>query len=167
MNQVRVILSHDHQALDALLTQLAEEAQDSDRHALRKTWCDFEKRLLAHIDAEERYLLPLLEAQSPVQVAHARDEHARIRDLVAELGLAIELHAAREPAVRRLVELLRAHAQHEDSTLYQLAADKATLSVEHGISSALKAAVRSALRITGQETPSARQAVTRARSRGF
>jgi len=158
---VRTKLIQDHETLDALLVQLAEEAQDSDRPALQATWSDFETRLIAHINAEERYLLPLIEADNPREVALTRREHGEIRDLIAELGLAIELHTAREPDICRLVDLLRAHAKHEEAALYTLAGDKASSAVEHSISSTLKAAVRSALHGTSQETRSAKHTVAR------
>lgn len=45
-------------------------------------------------------------------------EHRRIRELVAELGVAVDLHTARKDAVLRLVRLLREHAQAEDRSLY-------------------------------------------------
>lgn len=163
MNQVSTKLVEDHQTLDALLGQLAEEAQCSNRPALQATWSDFEKRLIAHIDAEERYLLPLIEADHPREVAQTRRDHIQIRDLIAELGLAVELHTAREPDIRRLIDLLRAHAKHEEAALYTLAGDKASSSVEHSISSTLKAVVRSALRVTGHESASATRSATRAR----
>jgi Hemerythrin HHE cation binding domain len=160
---VRTKLVHDHETLDALLVQLAEEAQDSDRPALQTTWNELESRLIAHINAEERFLLPLIEGDHPGEVAQTLREHCEIRDLIAELGLAIELHTAREPDIRRLVDLLRAHAKHEEAALYILAGDKASTTVEHSISSTLKAAVRSVLRTTSHETPSSKQVVTRER----
>lgn len=163
MNPVRTKLVEDHETLDALLVQLAEEAEDSNRPALQATWSDFEQRLIAHIDAEERYLLPLIEADNPSEVAQTRREHGAIRDLIAELGLAIELHTARAPDICRLSDLLRAHAKHEKAALYTLAGDKASVSVEHSITTTLKAVVRSALSVRGHETPSARRTVTRAR----
>lgn len=165
MNQVRIRLVEDHERLDALLVRLTQEAEDSDRQALQATWSDFEKRLSAHIDAEERYLLPLVESDNPSEAARTRHEHGEIRDLIADLGLAIELHTAREPDICRLVNVLRAHAKHEEAALYTLAGDKASISVEHSVLTTLKAVWRSALRITGHETPSARRIATRARTR--
>jgi hypothetical protein len=156
MNQVAAKLSQDHEQLDALLAQLAQEAEACDRDALLATWAVLEGRLIRHMEAEERYLLPLVEAQSPAEVALTRAEHARIRDLLCELGVAVELHTVRETDVRKLIELLQAHAKREGAALYALAGEKASMAVEHSISSALKAVVRSALRVTNQETPNAR-----------
>lgn len=160
---VRTKLVQDHEALDALLVQLTEEAKDSDRPALQATWSEFEARLIAHINAEERFLLPLIEADNPREVAQTRREHGEIRDLIAELGLAIELHTAREPDIRRLVDLLRAHAQHEEAAFYTVAGEKASRAVEHSISSTLKTAVRAVLHLASQEAPAAKTTVHRDR----
>lgn len=161
---VRTKLVHDHEELDAMLVQLAAEAEDSDRPALQATWNDFEAHLIAHINAEERYLLPLIETDNSNEVARTLREHAEILELIAELGLAIELHMARQSDIHRLVDLLRAHAKHEEAALYTLAGDKASLAVEHSISSTLKAAARSVLHITSHETPSAKHPVNRDRT---
>jgi hypothetical protein len=155
MNQVAAKLSQDHEQLDALLAQLAQEAEACDRDALLATWAVLEGRLIRHMEAEERYLLPLVEAQSPAEVALTRAEHARIRDLLCELGVAVELHTVRETDVRKLIELLQAHARREEAALYALAGEKASVAVEHSISSALRTVVRSALRVTSEEPPRA------------
>jgi hypothetical protein len=150
MNQIAAKLSQDHEQLDALLTQLAQAAKACDREALLATWGVLESRLIRHMEAEERYLLPLVEAQAPAEVALTRAEHARIRDLLCELGVAVELHAVRETDIRQLIELLQAHARREESALYALAGEKASVAVEHSIASALKAAVRAVLHVTGE-----------------
>jgi hypothetical protein len=89
------------------------------------------------MEAEERLLLPLLEASDPAAVARIRLEHARIRDSLTELGVAVELHTVRESHIRELIELLTAHAKHEDAALYRVAGEKASTTVEHGIARVL------------------------------
>jgi hemerythrin-like domain-containing protein len=146
MNQARAKLAKDHEELDALLRCLAEDADAPSASDLEATWAAFEGRLIGHLDAEERFLLPLIEASNPEEVNRIRADHARIRASVAQLGLAIELHTIRKPRIIELIDFLRAHAKHEDEALYQLAGDKASAAVEHSIVESLKAAVRSALR---------------------
>jgi hypothetical protein len=90
------------------------------------------------MSAEEQFLLPLLEASDPAEVARIRAEHLRIRDSLTELGLAVELHTVREPRITELVRLLEAHAEHENTALYRLAGDKASSAVEHGLAQLLK-----------------------------
>lgn len=141
MNSIASRLTRDHQELDALLRCLAQDAEAPCAGALEPTWDVFERRLIRHMEAEEQFLLPLIEASNPTEVARTRSEHVQIRDLIAELGVAIELHTARASDIRRLSDLLREHAKHEDEALYQLAGDKASVAVGHGIFESLKAAV--------------------------
>lgn len=146
MNQARAKLAKDHEELDALLERLAEDTEAPGQGELEATWAVLESRLLRHLEAEERFLLPLVEASHPLEVQRTRDEHARIRSNLAELGVAIELHCARKPQLMELIRFLRAHAKHEDEALYQLAGEKASVAVEHSILETLKNAVRSATR---------------------
>jgi hemerythrin superfamily protein len=153
MNTIAAKLSKDHEQLDALLEQLAQDAQACDRDALQATWGMLESRLIRHLEAEERYLLPLVDAQCPAEVAVTRLEHAQIRDSLCELGVAVEPHTIRETDVRKLIDLLQAHARREEVALYPVAGEKASVAVEHSISAAIKAAVRSALHATGGAAP--------------
>jgi len=100
---------------------------------------------MGHLDAEEHYLLPLVEAGHPAETERTRAEHLRIRRMVTELGVAVELHAARQPVIDELIRMLRDHAEWEDKTLYRWASDSASTSVQQSVSSKLKSAARSAL----------------------
>jgi hemerythrin superfamily protein len=142
MTDVRLQLTKDHAELDALLRCLSEDTVAPECGALQATWSQFETRLLAHMDAEERYLLPLVEVSQPAEAAHTRMDHARIRQLVSELGVAIELHTARQPAIEELIAMLRKHAAHEETVLYQLGNERAPAPIQDAISAALKAAAR-------------------------
>jgi iron-sulfur cluster repair protein YtfE (RIC family) len=138
MNSVAARLTQDHQDLDALLRCLAQDTKAPVPGALQATWATFEMKLIRHMQAEEQFLLPLLEASDPQEVLRIRLEHARIRDSLTELGLAVELHTVREANIKELIELLEGHAKHENSALYRLAGDKASAAVHHGISQLLK-----------------------------
>lgn len=138
MNSIAAKLTKDHRELDAILRCLAQDAQAPVPGTLQATWSMFETKLIRHMQAEEYYLLPLLEASDPAEVARIRLEHAQIRDSLTELGLAVELHTVREANILELVELLEAHAKHENGALYRLAGDKASSAVEHGIGQLLK-----------------------------
>ena len=151
MNQAHSKLLQDHEELDALLQRLAEDVEAPTAATLEATWNAFEGRLLRHLEAEERFLLPLVEASSPEEVRRTRADHARIRDSIAELGIAIELHSIRKAQISELIQFLRAHAKHEDEALYQLAGDKASVAVEHSIFESLKNAVRSTIHPPGAE----------------
>ena len=141
MNSVASRLTKDHEELDALLRRLEQDAQAPIPGALRATWEEFETKLLRHMEAEERFLLPLLEASDQAEVVRIRCEHATIRNRLTVIGLAIELHAIRELSIAELIALLQAHAKHENAALYRLAGEKASSGVEHGIAELLKRGV--------------------------
>jgi hypothetical protein len=141
-------LAKDHEEIDALLESLAEDIESPGKGELTATWATFESRLIRHLEAEERFLLPLLEGRNPDEVERTRADHAHIRDAIAELGIAIELHTAREPHITELIRFLRAHAKHEDEALYRLAGDQAPEHVQHSVLEILKNAVLSAARQT-------------------
>lgn len=149
MNDIKAHLTQDHLELDALLRCLAEDARAPECGApLQSTWCQFEARLLGHMDAEESYLLPLIEGSHPAEVQRIRVEHVRIRQLVSELGVAIELHAARQPAIEALVKLLHDHAKREHLIVYELAGQRASTIVQNRITSMLRAGLQRALQAT-------------------
>lgn len=151
MNAIRATLAKDHEELEALLQCLAEDVESPGQGVLAKTWATFENRLIRHLEAEERFLLPLLEASHPNEVERTRADHAHIRDSIAELGIAIELHTARAPHITELIRFLRAHAKHEDEALYRLAGEQAPVHVEHGVVDIVKHAVQSAVREFGPD----------------
>lgn len=151
MNQIRAKLAKDHEELETLLKRLAEDIESPSKAELAATWAIFESRLIRHLEAEERFLLPLLEVSHPDEVKRTRSDHMHIRDSIAELGVAIELHAARQPDIAELIRFLREHAAHEDTALYQLAGDRAPADVAHGILDVLKQAVLSAARELGAD----------------
>ena len=142
MNQVGRHLAEDHREIEALLKRLAEDAQAPECAALHCTWCELESRLLGHMAAEEHYLLPLIEASHPTDAARTFAEHNQIRHQVSELGVAIELHSVRQPAIDQLIRTLQAHAQYEDETLYPLAGEKASPMLQQRIAAMLKSAVQ-------------------------
>jgi hypothetical protein len=150
MNPLSIKLTQDHQELDALLRCLAQDAEAPVPGALQATWALFEDKLCRHMEAEERFLLPLLEASDPAEVARIRLEHARIRNLLTELGVNIDLHTARQANVVELIELLHAHARHENGVLYRLAGDRASASVEQSIARLLRHGVAVAASLVSQ-----------------
>ncbi|HKY36806.1 MAG TPA: hemerythrin domain-containing protein [Polyangiaceae bacterium] len=142
MNPIQQRLDQDHRELNSLLWRLSDDACAPSRDALQATWAEVERRLLAHLEAEEQYLLPLVAASHPAQVNCTRSEHEQIRRLVSELGVAIDLHAARQPAISELIRVLHEHAEREDRTLYRFAGEKASVAVQHRIVTMLKETVR-------------------------
>ncbi|MFW6049563.1 MAG: hemerythrin domain-containing protein [Myxococcota bacterium] len=114
-------LCADHERLDRLFQELQDAVEGADQPTLQQIWARFEGGLMAHLEAEEKYLLPVIEEKSPEVVTEVRAEHAQIRKLVAELGVTTELHQLRREVADGLVQALRDHAAYEDRTLYRRA----------------------------------------------
>jgi hypothetical protein len=117
------LLLSDHRDLDELFEQLLDDVHRGDWTSCQATWSRFERRLLAHFETEETFLLPIFERQYPDETASLREEHINIRRLVADLGVQFELHALREQQARHLVEMLQVHAVREEVLLYRWAKD--------------------------------------------
>jgi hemerythrin-like domain-containing protein len=143
MNPTQARLDQDHRDIEILLDGLAHQAATCSP-ALRSTFNDLEQRLMTHMELEEQYLLPLVQASHATEAERTRLEHDRIRQLISELGLAIELRTAREPQVKELIQVLREHADREDFTIYRLAGECASTAVEHRLAALLKSSARSA-----------------------
>lgn len=121
MARIYDVLCADHQDLDRIFDRLLAEVRARDDAAADQTWSDFERELRNHMDAEERYILPRLDDTAPNDASHIRAEHDKVRHLLDEMGVSLELHVLPEEKVEALVALLRAHAKHEESSLYPFA----------------------------------------------
>jgi hemerythrin superfamily protein len=119
------LLLSDHQHLDKLFERLLDDVHCGDWTICQGTWSRFERRLLEHIEMEETYLLPIFECEYPEKTADLRKEHASIRCMLADMGVALELHSVREQDVQRFIESLQGHAAREEALLYRWAKDLA------------------------------------------
>jgi hemerythrin superfamily protein len=120
-NRLEDVLRDDHRRIGALGDQLLNPMHVNDSALAVRVFSDFERGLLAHLDVEERHMLPLLDKESPAEVAGIRAEHDQIRRLLAEIGLGLEIHAVREETIERLNTFLRAHSAREEKLLYRWA----------------------------------------------
>jgi len=120
MNDLKQRLLADHAELEQQLKALARavEANDAARD-LRDCWTGFETSLRDHMDTEERTVFPVVAPAHRPEVEALRAEHRVIRDALAELGLAVELHTLRKAAVDKLIVFLNQHATRENLSLYE------------------------------------------------
>lgn len=118
---VRAAFSADHGELDRLFSELsaAFEAEVPTEHA--RLWSALDERLRAHLDLEEREMLPRLAVARPEEAAAIRREHDELRRWLLELGVGVDLHTTRAEAVEQFIDLLRRHARREDALLYRWA----------------------------------------------
>lgn len=114
-------LQEDHAKLEERCRALLEEMRAGEAPSRSAEWTRFEEALVAHFEAEEKYLLPAFAAERPDEAEWIRRDHARIRSLVNRLGVGIDLHTVRERTVRELVQSLREHAEREEASFYATA----------------------------------------------
>jgi hypothetical protein len=96
----------------ALLDRLAEQMQRSGvaiPGELKVSWYELERRLLVGLRAEERAVAH--DDTAPFAELKAIAANERIRNLVWEVSLALELQSPRLSAMRQLATLLRARAE--------------------------------------------------------
>lgn len=115
------LLRRDHARLDALFTELLDQFEEGNQHDVRAAWVEFDDGLTAHLDLEERVILPLFAQVDRAEAEALRAEHVRIRQLLAELGVGVDLHLVRLDLAREFIDALRAHARREDQLLYRWA----------------------------------------------
>ena len=122
----------DHRRFEGILERVAVACEANDWGRIQSLWSNFESSLLAHLDAEEKFLIPALIRSRQRDARTILAEHRHIRLRVAELRTGVALQTVRADAARAFVEELRAHSRHEDlvyeSTESQLSdADRASL----------------------------------------
>ena len=115
------LLRRDHARLDALFTELLDQFAEGNQRQMRAAWTDLDAGLTSHLDLEDRRILPLLAKVDPGEARALGAEHVRIRRLLAELGVGLDLHLVQLDRVREFIDLLRAHARREDQLLYRWA----------------------------------------------
>jgi hemerythrin-like domain-containing protein len=119
--QVRDRLVQDHARLERTLEQVLAAFEANDQDGVATSWGKFDTELLAHLDAEERFLIPALFQVNQRAARTILEEHRHIRTRLTELGAGVDLHIVRLTTARAFIEELRAHARHEDTLLYQWA----------------------------------------------
>lgn len=112
------ILTGDHDRLDRAFQAIVTRAYGGDFQQLETEWFRFQGELLAHLDAEEKHLIPMLAKDRPAAAATLLAEHAQIRDKLLELGVDLDLHCLRAERVAAFVDALRAHARREEGMFY-------------------------------------------------
>ena len=114
----RELLPRDHQRLDAMLGAVLELVHLDERRELDQRWAAYEDGLLAHLDAEETYLIPGLAVHDAELASRILADHARFRTQLAQVGVGLQLHIVREDQLLELASDLRAHASMEEGPFY-------------------------------------------------
>lgn len=136
---LHALLYEAHRVFDEQLATVVDAVDAGvDKVSLVETWTAFDHALRAHLQVEEAWLLPGLEATHGEAIAALREEHEAIRLWLEELDVAVQLHAARAEQLLAFLECLRAHARDEDAGAYRWA--------DGDLDSRAQAALRRALR---------------------
>ena len=117
-------LAADHRRIEALLEGLSAGSPGADAATRSDHEAESESALIAHFEAEEKHLFPLLSREFPEEVTALREEHELIRRLLGALATSAEGWAG--AVAERLAATLRRHARREDAMLYDLVNDAAT-----------------------------------------
>jgi hypothetical protein len=110
-----------HGELMALAKRLRAAVVGEDRNEMHASWLAFESQLLAHMEAEERYVLPAFARAVPDEALALVRDHGTIRERLLELGVTLELHHLRLERFDEFLGKLAAHAQREETLLYRWA----------------------------------------------
>ncbi|MES1178216.1 MAG: hemerythrin domain-containing protein [Myxococcales bacterium] len=110
----------DHAALEGILSKLANTLEsNAPTPQLCDEWTRFERSLRDHLDTEERLIFPILANADRGEVEALRKDHQHIRNALAELGVAVELHVLRKASVDELICFLHEHSQREERWAYR------------------------------------------------
>jgi hemerythrin-like domain-containing protein len=130
-----------------LLRSLADESVGTDGSQIQSAWTELESLLTRHLEAEEHYLLPLIEAAHRENASLIRDDHDRIRAELAALGRELERPSQRQRGAVLLQQMLEEHAKREESTLYSWVDYSASAAVRRRVLSALRLVSLAAARV--------------------
>ena len=115
------ILGHHHLEIEEACLALLDACCTGDPGKIARSWREFEFQLYDHMMAEEHFLFPAYQYDEPENARDLRDQHARLRDLVVELGVALQLHTIHLAQIEAFVAALRDHEEREDASLYRWA----------------------------------------------
>jgi len=115
---LRLYAAERHRELASAVLELTSIALSEDPHVLATRWRELDEALRDHMAAEEDLIIPAYQLSEPEQADELRTEHARIRGHLDEIGVDVRGHTLDATTMARLVELLQAHEQREDTSLY-------------------------------------------------
>jgi len=114
---VHETLVEHHRRLDELFGGYLD-AVGTDSENAERLFAEFESALVAHFEAEELHLFPVLAPEFPEEVMALREEHELLRrELSALTAPGHENEAERATA---LAARLKGHGRREDNMLYKL-----------------------------------------------
>lgn len=114
-------LHDDHVAFDHEFDDLSNFANAGAWGEVDAVWTGFTREIEDHFRFEQEQVFPGFARQSPEcreMVDMLSAQHTQILQQLESLGLQIQLHEIRAPTIERLVELMRKHAEVENTHIY-------------------------------------------------
>lgn len=108
----------DHERLEIGARHLLECVLFGRADVVERAFSRFCVEMLAHMEAEQKYLLPVFERERPEAAKAIHDDHALIRALLATIAQQIARRAATPDVIRKLVEALGGNGKREVGELY-------------------------------------------------
>jgi hypothetical protein len=96
-------------------------------------WNELDHKLLDHMEAEERFVLPAFAHVDREEASGLLREHGLVRESLLELGIAVDLHCVRYERSQEFVDLLLRHAEREERLLYRWADDRLSPGIVHAV----------------------------------
>ena len=122
-----------HEQLRAEVTRLLSAMEANARTDVVTLWNELEHKLLDHMEAEERFVLPAFAHVDRGEAVALLREHGLIRENLLELGIAVDLHCIRYERSEELFNLLLGHAAREERLLYRWADDRLSPSIVEAV----------------------------------
>ena len=122
-------MMRSHEQLRAEVTRLLSAMQADARADVITLWNELEHKVLDHMEAEERFVLPAFAHVDRGEAVALLREHGLIRENLLELGIAVDLHCIRYERSQELFDLLLGHAEREERLLYRWADDRLSPSI--------------------------------------
>ncbi len=119
-NSLYTFMTDNHARLEMQFERLLDAMAAGSPDA-RELWTELDHGLLAHMEAEERYVIPAFASVDHAGAREILDDHAQIRAQLLDLGVAMDLHRLRFETSREFIRILRSHAAREDNLLYRWA----------------------------------------------
>ena len=131
--EIRRQHADEHAVLEDAMRLLLRAAEGDDPRPLEAAFTDLERRLMAHLELEERWLFPLVEYRYAGDVLTLRDEHAQLRSLMAQIERAGEVHQVTRPMLETLATLLAGHGRREGEALSRWFDESAPVETRQGL----------------------------------
>ncbi len=117
-------MTRSHDYLRKLLARLFAAMEANARDDVGELWTELDHGLLAHMEAEERFVLPVFAHVDGEEARALLREHGLLREQLLQLGVAVDLHCIRYDASHEFAELLERHAGREENLLYRWADER-------------------------------------------